>query len=173
MKWSFWLINWPPDLNCLDSFVTCGHCHIRSKKKRLPAKALTPSLALSTARRQRKEAYMPLPLKVKMEVSPFIVDPAMPSDPALRAVADDVLAKLRRSFTAVAAEEQPGAHGSADDMFRAFLATRGAPTRTRYREQSQGLLNSPSSLQTAYFGRYAAVNSKAYQSVGSDDLPSL
>lgn len=116
---------------------------------------------------------MPPPMKVKMEVSPFIVDPAMPSDPAVSAVADDVLAKLRRSFTAVAAEEQPGAHGSADDMFRAFLATRGAPTRTRYRERSRALLNSPSSLQTSWFGRYAAVNSKAYQSVGSDDLPSL
>jgi hypothetical protein len=64
------------------------------------------------------------PIQVVKDVSLLMVDPAMPSDPAVRTVVDDVFAKLRYSLTAAAAEQLPTAPRQLDGVFREFLATR-------------------------------------------------
>src|SRR5262245_58333488 len=114
------------------------------------------------------------PLQVEVEVSPVIIDPSMPSERALRAVADDVLAKLRYSFTTVATEEQPGAVGGVadnktrlDDTFRDFIGSRSAQSRDHFRERSQALLGSPPALRSAYFGRYAQIDPAIYRTLNS------
>lgn len=111
-------------------------------------------------------------IEILKQTSPLIIEPTLPSDPALRGVVDDVLAKLRYSLTAVATEEQPAAPGRLDGTFRAFLASRSAPTRARFRERAEALLDAPSSLRAAHLGRYAALNPKEYRTFGSDGMVS-
>lgn len=112
------------------------------------------------------------PIDPAIALSPSIAEPALPSDPALRTIAKDVLHELRYSFAMVAAEEQPVASGSLDVMFRDFLKTRSSSARTRYREHSRALLAAPAPLRTDNFGRYAALNIQEYATVGSDGLAS-
>jgi hypothetical protein len=115
---------------------------------------------------------MPRVTTIKAAPSPTLVKPAMPKDPDLRAVAEDVLAKLKYSFAvaAAAAEDQPSAPGGMDRMFRSYLASRSAETRNRYGEHARALLASPVLIRAREFRRYAGVDVQEYQSLGSDQL---
>lgn len=100
---------------------------------------------------------------------PLVIDPPLPEDPTLRAIADDVLAKLRHSFTMVACEEQPEARGELDQMYREFLATRKPANRALVRVNAQALL-ADQALRSAQFGRYAHIDRNEYRTLGSDNV---
>jgi hypothetical protein len=106
-------------------------------------------------------------------VLPVISEPALPADPALRAIADDVLSALRYSFAVAAADEQPSASGRVDRGVQAYLATRRADQRAHVREEAKTLLAAPAPLRARTFGRYAAVDPKAYRAAGSDNMTGL
>jgi len=59
-------------------------------------------------------------------------EPALPSDPNVRAIFDSVLAQLKYSFLVVAAETQPLARRRFDETVRKFLATRETASRKRW-----------------------------------------
>ena len=105
-----------------------------------------------------------------VETPHVVVDPALPSDPQLRTIADDVIANIRYSLAAVAAEGQPGAKGQLDQAFRAFVARQKPATRQRLRERAHAKLTSPPALMKTHFGRYASVSPDEYPTVGSDGL---
>lgn len=115
-------------------------------------------------------------IKIVKEFSPIFIDPPLPSDPALRAVIDDVLAKFRYAFSAAAAaEEQAITLQGLDMTFKAFLDTRSASARTRLRERSQSLFSASSGVMgvgvNAHpFGRYTALSPKDYRTFGFDGL---
>jgi hypothetical protein len=102
--------------------------------------------------------------------SPVLVNPKMPKDPHLRAIAEDVLAKLKYSFAAAAAGEHPSAPGGMDRMFQKYLATRKPAARARYGEHARALLASPLPIRSRDFRRYAAVDAQAYRALGSDRI---
>jgi hypothetical protein len=109
-------------------------------------------------------------VKLNIPFSPQLVEPTMPQDPSLRAIAEDVVARLKYSYAAVAAEEQPSASGDLDQMFRSYFGTCGAITRQRHRERSRVLLAAPQPVRARDFGRYAAVDVHQYRTLGSDKL---
>lgn len=109
-------------------------------------------------------------ISVTKVASPISIDAALPQDPNLRAVADDMLAKLRYSFTAAAAEENLAVSSSLDKLFREFLATRSSSTRTRAREKARMIMESEPQLRQHHFGRYAAIGLKEYRTLGADGL---
>ncbi|HYP01399.1 MAG TPA: hypothetical protein VER76_14510 [Pyrinomonadaceae bacterium] len=112
-------------------------------------------------------------IPINRVASPVLIDADLPQDPNLRAVANDVLAKLRYSVTAAAAaEEQSAASGQIDKLVREFLATRSAPTRARARENARAIMESAPPLRQQHFGRYAAIALNDYKSVGSDNMES-
>ena len=112
-------------------------------------------------------------LKISKPTDPLMVAPALPSDPALRAIVDDTLKALRYSLAVAASDTQPSARGRADQVFHAFLATRRPLARTQLREQATALLAAPMPLRTTHFGRYAAVDPQVYRSKGSDEMTTL
>ena len=97
------------------------------------------------------------------------VDPALPTDPALRAVVDEVVTKLRYAFAVAAVEESSQATGRADKVFSQFLASRPPVSRTAYKESASKLLAS-APMRAAHFGRYATVDPKQYRAVGSEGI---
>src|SRR5262245_32343276 len=99
-----------------------------------------------------------------------LVKPAMPKDPNLRAIAQDVAAKLRYSFIAAAAEDKASASGSLDKLFRSFIAGRSAAARAGCRKQAQALLSATAPIREREFGRYAAVSAQQYRTIGSDKI---
>lgn len=113
------------------------------------------------------------PIKVIKQVLPAvtIIEPTLPSDPALRAIIDDVGARLRYSFAAAAAE-QVAAPGRVDQAFRAFFASRSPVSRARFRERGQALLSGAPVIRAAHLGRYAAVDLTEYRTLGSDGMTS-
>lgn len=94
--------------------------------------------------------------------------PGPPTNPELRAIASDVLAKLKYSMTIAAADEAVDSPGRVDNLFRQFLDTRDASSRERYRKGAKVLLDSPQAVRTRDFGRFAALDPKDFRSVGSD-----
>jgi hypothetical protein len=120
---------------------------------------------------EQKELAMPA-VKMVKQVSPVVVDPPLPSDPTLRAVVDDVLAKLRYSFAAMAAAEQPVAPGRLDETFRGFLASRRESSRSRYQAKARALLEAPVPVRASQLGRYSALDPKEYRNLGSDAMAS-
>ncbi len=111
------------------------------------------------------------PLNVQKEVSPLVVKPSLPSDPALRVVLDDVLAQLRYSFT-VAAIDEHAAPGDIDQTLRTFVASRKPSSRARSQERSQTLLKAPIELRADHFGRYADLKPELYRTMGSEGMAS-
>lgn len=109
-------------------------------------------------------------LQVAAANSPLILDPALPEEPELRAVVEDVLAKFRYAYAAAAADERSAAPGSLDKLFRDFLATRSAPVRARARLKARTLLEATPAQRRKNFGRYAALSLKDYAAVGSDGV---
>jgi hypothetical protein len=109
-------------------------------------------------------------INVNRVASPVFMDAALPKQSELRAIADDVLGKLRYGFTAVAAEDHPAASGSLDKLFREFLATRSAATRARARENARAIMESAPQLRRNHFGRYAAIDVKDYRTLGWDGM---
>jgi hypothetical protein len=97
-------------------------------------------------------------------------DPAMPKDPALRTLAEDVLGKLKYSFAVAAAGEADSAPGRLDQHFRAHIATRRPETQARFKDQSRALLQSPKPLRAHEFRRYADVDIQEYRNIGSNKL---
>lgn len=106
------------------------------------------------------------PTRITRGLSPVAIDPALPADPSLRALVDDVLGKLRYSFAVAAAGT--AAPGRLDRIFSEFLETRSEAVRARYAETARGLLDGPGQLRAAQFARYGAVDPKEYQAAGSD-----
>lgn len=78
-------------------------------------------------------------------------------DPALYAVAQDILSELKLTFAAAAAT--PGARTGntfADDA-RTFIASRKPQKRARYAAAANQLLTAPEAARQQHFGRYANV----------------
>jgi hypothetical protein len=98
------------------------------------------------------------------------INPVMPKDQQLRRLADDVLGKLKYSFVAAAAEDQPSAPGELDQMFKRFLATRKSQTRAIYKENAQALLQAPKLLRAREFRRYADVDVQQYRTMSAAQL---
>lgn len=94
------------------------------------------------------------------------VDPAMPRDPQLRKIADDVLAQLKFAI-ANAADDDTDAPGEFDVLARELMATRSAPQREHARAQARALLAMPVAARTAHFGRLAAMDRAQYRRAGS------
>jgi hypothetical protein len=99
-----------------------------------------------------------------------IVDPTMPTDPHLRVIAEDVLARLKYSFCAVATEDEPSTSDDLDPVFRSYLATRSASVRNRARQSSRELLAPSPQIRSASFGRYAGVDVQEYRRMSSANL---
>jgi hypothetical protein len=112
----------------------------------------------------------PVVVAAPIEVSPVRVDPALPSDPHLRSIADDVITNIRYSLAAVAAEVQPGAKGQLDQAFRALLVRQKPATRQRFRERAHAVLTGAPALRSMHFGRFSAVSPDEYSGIGSDEL---
>lgn len=109
-------------------------------------------------------------ITINRVASPVFIDATLPKQLEIRAIADDVLSKLRYAFTAVAAEDQPAASGSLDKLFREYLATRNTATRARARENARAIMESAPQLRRKQFGRYAAIDLKDYRTLGSDGM---
>jgi hypothetical protein len=115
---------------------------------------------------------MPPVMPVLKAFSPVLVEPAMPSTPELRAVAEDVLAAFRYAFTVAAAHDVAQAVGDVDKPMSEFLKSRSASSRGRYRQIATALLASPAPIRAMHFGRYAAVEPKEYLTLGSEKVRS-
>ncbi len=113
------------------------------------------------------------PVSVKLLPDTLVnVDAPLPDEPAVRALVDDVVNKLRYAFAAAAAEDTPGASGRADQVFTEFLASRTPAARAAYKARTRQLLSAPPSTRIAHFGRFAAVDPTEYRAVGSDHIDS-
>jgi hypothetical protein len=105
---------------------------------------------------------MPRVPNIQVIPSIFKVDLSMPKDPALRAVAEDLLAQLKYRFAAAAAENVP------DKVFQPYLASRSGSTRERYQQQTRALLAAPQELRARHFRRYAAIGVEEYRTLAPD-----
>jgi hypothetical protein len=112
----------------------------------------------------------PLPVKVSPDAL-VRVGAALTNQPAVRAIVDDVINKLRYSFAAAAAEDAPSAPGRADRVFAEFLASRTPADRAGYKARAGQMLGSPST-RTAHFGRFGAVEPHDYRAMGADKVTS-
>ena len=92
----------------------------------------------------------------------------LPSDPALRAIADDLIAEVRY-VTAVAAAEQRDAPGTLHSAVREFLSTRNPAAQQRARLHAKAMLAAPDAQRAQTFGRFARVKVDEYLSVGSTE----
>lgn len=101
----------------------------------------------------------------------LITSSNLPVDANLRTIADDVLAKFKYAWAAVATEVEPGPSGRLDDLFRSYLNTRSDTERARVREASRKVLAEPL-LRATNMGRYAAVNENDFRTEGSNGLAS-
>lgn len=110
---------------------------------------------------------------VAREISPVVIDPPLPSDPKLRQLTDEVLASLKYSFAATAAEDHPTAAGKTDQMFRTLLSKQRDTTRERVKVKARALLDGPAAIKQAHFGRYAAVDLKTWAAKGSDGVAAM
>ena len=99
-----------------------------------------------------------------------MANPQLPPEPALRAIADDVIGLCKLSFVAAAADKGPTTNGMLDQACRNFIASRPPATRKQYALRANALLDAPSDLRSAQFGRYAAVGPDEFRSLGADGL---
>ena len=114
------------------------------------------------------------PLSVKLSpVGLVSVDPPLPNEPAVRAIVDDVVNKVRYAFAAAAAEDAPSGPGRANRVFAEFLASRTPAARAGYKARTSQLLSAPQSTRVAHFGRFAAVEPHKFRAVGSDHIDSV
>ena len=98
-----------------------------------------------------------LVLPVARETAVLRVNPALPSDPALRAIADDVAARMRFAMCAAAANPSAHRRHAFGEQFHAFLASRPAVMRQHAAERATALLGSPEVIKRATFGRYMSL----------------
>src|SRR4029450_13383614 len=113
---------------------------------------------------------MPPITKVREPQHLTVTRPELPADPALRAVAEDVLALCKYSFTAAAANQGPTTDSALDNACRDFIASRPSAARTEYAQRGSDLLEAPSGLRTAHFGRYASIGTEEFRSLGADGM---
>jgi hypothetical protein len=106
-----------------------------------------------------------LPLRIGAE--------SLPADPAIRAVAHDVLNRLKYAFAIAAADLPVTAPGPVDLLFREFLSSRAEPVRARQRARATTLLQAPPASREATFGRYGRIEPAQYAAVGSAGLADL
>ncbi len=97
----------------------------------------------------------------------------LPSNAAVRALAQDVLHSLKYSFTAAAIAPDVQVQGRADALFREYLARKKPETRQAYRMHAEALLNANGLLREKTFGRYAHLGLSAYRRVGAEQAPNL
>lgn len=112
---------------------------------------------------------MPL-IKPVLKLSPVAVDAALPADPTLRVLVDDVIAKARYAFAVAASGDSPATAGRLDTLFAEYLRSRSPSTRARNEELGKAMLDAPTALRTTTFGRYAHLDPKEYRAVGSDGV---
>jgi hypothetical protein len=95
-----------------------------------------------------------------------------PSDPTLRALAEDFADGLKYAFAVSAAGVKVDRPGTIDGLMKTYLASRGEPARTAYRTRAQAILGSAASRAKS-FGRLAAVEPQRYAMAGSDQLGTI
>jgi hypothetical protein len=95
-----------------------------------------------------------------------------PSDPTVRALAEDFADGLKYAFAAAAADVKVVQPGAIDGLMRTYLASRSEPVRTAYRTRAQAMLGSAAGRAKA-FGRLAAVEPQQYAKAGSDRLSTI
>jgi hypothetical protein len=109
---------------------------------------------------------------IKIQPSPLLIDPPLPADSALRPAIDDLVARLKLSFTMAANDVAPRVLEGVDRVFHDFLATRRPEARSTYRTQAQRLLARPD-LRAQHFGLHASMSPPTYQLSGFKGLPRL
>jgi hypothetical protein len=102
----------------------------------------------------------------------FAVDPAMPRDPSLRQIADDVLAQVKYAIAQAAADDTPG-NEPLDIAARALVASRPQREREAARVQARSLLAAPDAARMRHFGRFANLQTATYRSQGFAAAPKL
>src|SRR5687768_6569850 len=105
-----------------------------------------------------------------LNFSPVAIDPALPSDPEVRAFARTLLGRVKHSFTTVAAEREPQTNSKLDATFRGFMASRSGASRQKYHQTAQGILATPQ-LRMAFFERYAEAFRQGNESASSVKMP--
>jgi hypothetical protein len=94
--------------------------------------------------------------------------PALPADPALGGIARDIIAEAKYAAT-VAAAEQRDAPGVLYGLMREFMSSRTPAAQNRAKVRSTALLTSSDAMRQLTFGRYAAINTSEYLTVGSTE----
>jgi hypothetical protein len=95
--------------------------------------------------------------------------PALPTDAALRAIAEDLIAEVKYA-TAVAAAERRSAPGALYGAVHDFISTRTPAAQQRAQVKARALLGSSDAHRQLVFGRFSAVKPSDYLTRGSDDI---
>ena len=98
---------------------------------------------------------------VAKQISPVVIDADPPSNPDLRKIADDAIARLKLSFAMAASGDHDATPDEDQQAFRAFLATRKPKARAAYQQKARELLQAPADVRSAHFGRYSAAELKS------------
>ena len=98
----------------------------------------------------------------------LVTESQMPTEPSLRAIADDVLALSRCALVAAATGDGATRHSGLDQTCQSFIASRGATARARYLARSKALLDAPPELRVSQFGRYATLSNEEIRGLGAD-----
>jgi hypothetical protein len=94
-------------------------------------------------------------------------EPALPTDPALRAIANDLIAEAKYAVS-IAAAEQQAAPGELYGIVHNFMSTRTPAAQQRAQVKARALLQSSDTQRQLVFGRFAAVKASDYLTSGSD-----
>jgi hypothetical protein len=111
-----------------------------------------------------------VPLHVDEKLVPAARDtPVLPTQPTLRAIANDVIGEIKYA-TAANASNEGGSHGSLDHILHDFLSSRTPEAQKAASAHSRTLLEGTEAQRAAIFGRYATVPVAEYLSAGSDSI---
>jgi hypothetical protein len=87
--------------------------------------------------------------------------PALPTQPALRAIAEDVIAEVKYATSVAASHEERGP-GVLDGALHDFLTARRPAAQRRARAHAGRLLAAPAEQRSAVFGRYSSIKAADY-----------
>ena len=104
---------------------------------------------------------------------PVVGGAGLTDEPHLRALAEDIAASVRCSFTMAAAGTSITRPGAVDTTIADFLSTRSDAARAVYRANATTRLASPATSRRSSLGRFAALSQRDYARVGSDGLDSV
>lgn len=102
--------------------------------------------------------------------------PALPTDPALRAITNDLIAEAKYAVCVAAAEQRP-APGELYEIVHSFMSTRRPAAQQGAQVKARALLQSSDGQRQLVFGRFAPLKTSDYLTRGSDailtNLPDL